>query len=47
MLTHNPSHIPPYVGFLLAELVVGTAIIVGWNLWDRRTQIRRWFADWT
>lgn len=33
------AHTPPFVGFLVAELVIGSAIIVGWNLWDRREQI--------
>lgn len=41
------AHSSPYIGFLVAEAVVGAAIIIGWNLWDRRTEIRRWVARWT
>jgi hypothetical protein len=43
MITRDQAlaHSSPYVGFLVAELVVGTAIIVGWNVWERRDQILR------
>jgi len=41
MITRDQAltHSSPYVGFLVAELLVGAVIVVGWNIWERRTQV--------